>query len=365
MAGDRGRDLTFSILSDTDKLDLAKPAQDLDDLGRAAEDAGKGLDGLDQATRGVGLERVGTDARQTAAKVDSAFDTIARSSKTAARKVDDNTDSMKRSMRDVGDEAGSTAREAAASFGSSGDIGDALQELAANAPSVLGPLGLAFGAVAGIGVGLFRTKTEELKARVDELVDQFIEAGGRLSKEVVDAEVLNLAKSGDIKRLREMVEQYGLAGVKYEDLVRAKAGDAEAMERVNAALEVEETRRKATTDELDKSQAAVAALRNELDGTAEVMAQAEAVTRDYNSATSEVGPVAVTSAEQAQAAWDDLRGGMRNPITGKVTLRRPPPSEYSAMRDAIQRGIGVIPVRLRVTGQNPFTNNANNSRYRN
>lgn len=364
MAGDRARDLTFSILSDTDKLDLGEAAQDMEDLGRAAQDSGRDLDNLDQAAKGLDLDRVGADAKATARKVDSAFDAIARSTKVGAAKVDDNADSMKRSMKDVGDEAGSTAREAAASFGSSGDIGDAMQELAANAPSVLGPLGLAFGAVAGIGVGLFRTKTEALKERVQELVDAMLEAGGQLSKEAVDAEVLNLAKSGDIERLREMVDLYDVAGVKYEDLVRAKAGDAEAMDRVNEALDVEEKRRKGTTDEMDKSAAAVAVLRAQIDETASVMADAKAVTDSYNSATQESGDQVVETVETTIGAWDDLRGSMVDPITGKVTVQAPPTARLREIRRQIAAGIGVIPVSLRVQGQSPYANNANNSRYR-
>lgn len=390
---DRGRDLTFSILSDADKFDLDQPARDMDRLGQSADDAGKRLDRvgdqakdagralddglsedartaireldkLEQQARDVDLEaNLGQDAKDAARKVDSAFDTIARASKRSAADLDDDTGKMKNSLRDVGDEAGSTAREAAASFSSSGDIGDALQELAANAPSVLGPLGLAVGAAAGVGVGLWRAKMEALKESVDEMVDEMIEAGGRLSDAFIDNKVQELAKEGELKQVKALVEQYDILGVSYYDLARAKAGDAEAIDRVNAALDAESSRRKQNEDDLIRSEAAVAALRDQYDSSAEALKLAQEATEQYTNATSNSGETAKTAAQTARGAWDDLRGAMADPIRGKVLLQKPSRADYVSVRQDMLRGIGtlVIPVR---PGQSRFTNNANNSRYR-
>lgn len=362
---DRGRDLKFSILSDTSKFDLGDAGNQLDDLGDATRTAGRTLDDLDRDASRVNLEdTLGGDAKRTAAKVDTAFDAIARSSRTAARKLDDDTDKIRTSVRDVGDEAGSTAREAAASFGSSGDIGDALQELAANAPAALGPLGLAFGAIAGIGVGLFRAKTEALKERVDELVDAMIDAGGRLSKEFVDSEVLKLVKDGEAARLEELVKRYKLVGVTVRDVIRARAGDEDALRRVQAALDRETRRRKASTDEMGRSEAAVAALSDGINAGAEALRLAKEATEDYRNATGDAAKTVKTSAATAKGSWDDLRANLGKPIRPRVVAQMPSASELAAIRSGIMRGIGTIPVQFRKPGQSPYTNNANNDRYR-
>lgn len=393
MASGRGRDLTFSLLSDASKFDTSKAAAQLEDLGDSAKGAGDDLDALateartaagrvetelsdmgreaarrletlNRDARDVNLEdTLGRDAKATAGKVDDAFDAIARSAKAGSRKVDTETRDMRGSLKDVSDEAGQTSREMAASFGSSGDIGDALQELAANAPAALGPLGLAFGAVAGIGVGLFRARTEALKERVDELVDAMIDAGGRLSKEFVDSEVLKLVKDGEAGRLEELVKRYKLVGVTVRDVVRARAGDEEALKRVQAALATETRRRKSSTDEMGRSEAAVAALSDGITQGADALRLAKEATEDYQNATGDAAKTAKGAAKTAKGAWDDLRANLGRPIRPRVIADLPSASELAAVRSGIMRGIGTIVVPVK-PGQSRFANTADNSRYR-
>ena len=121
---DKGRDFKISILSDADKFDLSGPANDLEDLGRAAKDTSDqvdkslgdmGQDGLKRFTNEVKdsadkvdreLKNIGKDelnqfedkAKSTAKKVDNAFDVIAKSSKSNMRKVDDDLHKAEKSQ---------------------------------------------------------------------------------------------------------------------------------------------------------------------------------------------------------------------------------------------------------------------------
>lgn len=364
----RGRDLTFSLLSDTDKFDLGRAADDLDDLGRSAGDAGRDLADL---TRRTDLEgTLGRDARQTARKVDDAFDTIARASSRARRDLGDDTRRMTGHLDDVGDEARSTAREAAASFSSGGDIGDAFQELAANAGQTFGPIGDALGAVAGIGIGLFLAETEKMKERVDELVTEMIESGGRLSEEFIGTKLQEMATEGDLKRLKELAEASDIAGVNFQDLARAKAGDTEAQKRLNDALDEAEGKFAALNDEAgninstnELMRARIEVLRNEFRDEAEAMGLAEEAARDYATTTAATTDQVAAHVATAGGAWDDLRGNMQRGIAAKVTLKTPTAAELSRLRNDMTAGLGTIVIPVK-PGQSPYANTAANSRYR-
>jgi hypothetical protein len=360
---DRGRDLGVKVLSDVSQFDLSKPADQLDDVAAAAAamvddtdkatdelkrlatqgaDAQRALDKLSQEARDNDLDRVGTDAKTTATKVDGAFDAIARSSRSAAGKVDDGTDRMRGSLRDVRDEAGSTAREAAASFGSTGDIGDALQELSANAPAALGPLGLAFGAVAGIGVGLFRAKTEALKQRVDDLVDAMIAAGGKISEATITDSLSELAKDGTLKGLKDIAND---AGQSFVDLARARAGDADAAERgMRAARKVE----KSLLDQADAGKVLSADEEIRLRATrdyiqamsegSEAIDLAREATGLYSTATGKAGD----SLDQAKIASRELRGELSEPIVANVRVNAPTRAYLNGVAADLADGIGPI-----------------------
>lgn len=367
MAGDRGRDLTFSILSDTAKLDLAGPAQDLDDLGRAAGEAGRDLERLDDVVQGSKVERLGDDAKATARKVDDAFDAIARSSRKGARKVDDDTDTMRRSFGDVRDEAADTGREMAASFsGSSDDIFDAFQELGANAGTAFGPVGIAAGVAAAAGVGLIRAEQEKLREMTSDLVQEMIEAGGQLTEAAITSRINTMAAE-DPKGLTKYNAAALEAGITIRDLTRARAGDGEAAARVIEKL-----------DELDKAQRdeakaaggaiaqrtrsseALAGLRAELGLTAEATEAAEAAVATATTASSST---VQTAATETGAAWDDLRANLGKPIKARVVADRPSPSEIAAVVGYIKSRIGTIVVPLK-PGQTKWTNTASNDRYR-
>lgn len=320
MAADRGRDLKFSILSDSTRFDVDPVAQGLQDMARSASDAARDLDRLDRDARGLDLDRVGDDARAAARQVDTAFDTIARASRTSATKVDASTDKMRDDLDGVKEEAGQTAREMGASFSAAGDIGDAFQELAAQAGQYFGPIGTALGVAAAVGVGLFREQTEKLKEQVGEIVDAIIDGGGRIDEAFVNVKLAEFAKDGELAKIERLVELYNLAGISYRDVARAKAGDAEASARVTEALQAETDRRKSTTEELTRSEAAVAAITDMIGAEQEAMRLAQAAAADYGEASLDATTTAKEAVSQASSAWDDLKATYGEDVVGTVRL---------------------------------------------
>lgn len=388
---DRGRDLKIGVLSDASRFDLSDPADQLEDVGRRAEDMGhkvdestdelkrlaaqgkdaqRELDRLSQANRDNDFDRLGTDAHQAGRKVERAFDGIDDAARRSRRKVDDSTDGMKTSLRDVGDEAGSTAREAAASFSGSGDIGDALQELAANAPSVLGPLGLAFGTVAGIGVGLFRAQAEKIKEQVKTLVDQMIEDGGRLSRETINNRLQELAGEGELARLKEMAEALDLAGVSYSLLANAKAGDEEALRSLNTALDENAERYAALNDEAgnvsgvnELMRSRIRQVRNEFAEQNQTVDLTREAISNYRDATVSTRKTVVQQVDGISGAFDDLRSSTAKPIAQRVRLDRPSDSAIAEWRRNLAQQIGTLVVPVQ-PGQTRTSNTSDNSRYR-
>lgn len=345
MAGNRSRDLMFSILSDASKFDAAAPARDLDDLAGAADTAGASLADLDAARERVDLDRLGKDAKDTARKVDSAFDAIARSSKTAERKLDTNTREMRGSFRDVRDEAADTGREMGASFtGGVDDLQGAVQELAANAGVAFGPVGIAAGVAASVGVGLIRAQAEELKTLASEMVEEMVDAGGRLTAEVINAKILARATDdpGAFTKEKRVVEELGLV---WNDYARAKAGDPKAAKRsiqqiADASTKLTEQAAAAgsASGAMYTQQTALNQLSGELGLTAEAYRIAEEATGAIASSTDH----AAGKTDTMRDSWETARGVMADPITGEVKLNTPSPGRLSGIRRDLADGIGPI-----------------------
>ncbi|PPI28204.1 hypothetical protein [Rathayibacter sp. AY1B5] len=227
----------------------------IDDSARDADRTGRKIgDGLSD-----GVKDGTKDSERAVEKLEGSFkdlaDGVKRESKSAGSSLGDE---VKRGsaeasdgIREVGDEAASTAKEAAASFdGSAESIGDAFQEVAANAFAGFGPAGLIAGVAAAAGIGLVLSaleaggeETEEYKARVGELTDKFIEAGGQgeLSFEQVADSLRKMATEGDdvAGTLADILERADKTGVSVEDLTKAFTGNEEAIDRqINAAKDI-------------------------------------------------------------------------------------------------------------------------------
>lgn len=254
---DRGRDLKISVLSDADRFDLSDPADQLERLGDNAKDAGRDLDKttdelrrlalqgqdaqreldrLNAEAKGNDIDALGKDAKDTATKVDSAFERIAASSKSNLRKVDDDLDRAGKGMDDFKDEAQSTAREAGASFsGSFDDVADTIQEVAANAFAGFGPLGAAAGLAAAAGMGYVISKVQESRERVKELTGAFLD----LRKQGIDPaadSAAHLADELDAAQLSQFKRDADELGLSYEVLKAAFDGNAEAIETARNAI---------------------------------------------------------------------------------------------------------------------------------
>lgn len=379
MADTRGRDLKVSILSDTSKFDLSDAADDLDDLAQSSDkatdelrrlaaqgqDAQRELDRLNSEVKDNGLERLGTDAKETARKVDAAFDDIARSARTSSRKVDDETHDMRDSLNDVKDEARDTAREMGASFSGGGDIADGLQEVAANAGRYLGPIGEAGGLVGAAFIGLFMAQMEELRQQASALFDDMIESNStKLSKTVIDARI-NAAASEDpgafgkeFEQVEKLIENYHLLGITVEDVIRAKYGDVEASSRVDDAIASNKRRLQGHVDELgnwvDGNETARAAL-DQLKGKVDESSGAYALATRAMDANRRSTDETKSSVDKVKEAFGKARAAMGDPIEAEVNVNAPTPYELAKIRLDMQRYYERNPVTIPVKpGQRPI-----------
>lgn len=258
---DRGRDLKFSILSDVDQFDTDKPAKGLEDLGDAAELAGRRLVDLDRdADRpSRSMDSLGRTAVDVAGDVDRSFDKIARSSKAAARKVDADLDDAGAGMNDFKDEAAGTAREVGASFsGSFDDVAGGIQETLANALAGFGPIGAAAGLAAAAGIGLLTKglqdatdKANAAKDRVIQLSAAIRDVGGDISKIDVAGKIaewddaiadnkswFEVWQKDNTTNLEKFSDEATKAGLKVTDFVRGMSGhDIGAASRSLAEIE--------------------------------------------------------------------------------------------------------------------------------
>jgi len=375
VAADRGRDLQFRVLSDLSQLDLDEGARQLDDLGDAGktagdklgnafDDAGRSVDDLGDKTRGVGrdiadnvepatrgVDDLGDKARDVATRVGRAFEDISRSSRTNVRKVDDDLDDAKKGLDDFKEEAAGSGREAAASFsGGFDDITGFIQETAANAFSGFGPLGAAAGVAAAAGIGVLtklwednKQKAEEAKEEVRGWVDAFVEGQGRIQEAAIQTKLQELL--GDPDTYKQIATDATEAGIAVADYARAKAGDAEQAKKVSQRV-------RELSDALDANQSRTT------ESEAATLDQANALKR----VAKELG-ITTGNISTAESAWKDLDQATRNGIVANLSVDVPTPAQLDAINRRVRSGIGRIVIPLEV-GQNPYTNNANNSRYR-
>lgn len=325
---DPKRDLKVGVLSDTDRFNLSRPAEELEDLGDKARDAGQDLSqlaregdelrslgqdasgaaqdvekladkgdklrdlGADADRAGADVQGLGDDVDKAATQVDGAFDKIAAASKRSTDKVDAAARDGGESLRDMGEEGQGTAREMAASFDGSADgIKDAMQEAAANVLATLGPLGAAAGVAAAVGIGLLRGKAEALKEQVSELVGVLIDGGGKLDRSAVADQLRKFAEDGSIT---ELADQARRAQVPVSDYLRALAGDPEALERTRAALGKYQGDVKSLnfSDTLDATSLAADGMRVKLAETGDAYALAQGAADAYQRSLDEL-PTAV------------------------------------------------------------------------
>jgi len=289
--------------------DLTRDAQDtgrrtadaLEEIGDGAKDAGRDL----ERHLEDGAEAGESAAKGLEAKFRDVFGKVRGDAKVAGDKIgteiETGTEQAEGGLDEFKDEANSTAREAAASFdGSADSIGDAFQEVAANAFAGFGPAGAiaGLGIAAGIGIGmaaLNQTAEEaaETKQRIIDLAGAIRDAGGDLEKidwvgqfrdfgnEIVDAkswfEPWQDAGVTAFERISEEAERFGLD---YAQLFQGMAGDQDNAAR---SLDVINDKIAELTREYDASVQAQVNMSDERGRSASVIADEVAGLEDLKS----------------------------------------------------------------------------------
>jgi hypothetical protein len=344
-------DIENGLEQTSDALDaLAKASQ------RAAREGGRALsDGFEDGARDAerAVDRLGDDmgdsvkagARdvdQETEKLEKSFKELADTAKKETRDLGDGmgtsvkkgTDDAKEGLGEFKDEANSTAREAAASFdGSAESIGDAFQEVAANAFAGFGPAGAAAGLLAAAGLGVIFSKLQEggeeseaFKEKVAELGAEFIDAGGKgeASLEYVIDKLKELATTTEdgvinLQQLQEAVEGAG-NGKNFEDIARAVAGAGgnidelvEKQKKVLEQLEEEaqtsdQTATGVYRDNLKKAQAQQLVV-DELEKARIAADAAKAGEEAYAASGGEALQAKADLISNIDAAYDDAAGG--------------------------------------------------------
>lgn len=300
---------------------------------RGTKDASEGLEDVADA-----LDDLEKDGEQATEKLEKGFKELADASKRAG---DDVGDGMKKGfnkaeegVKEFGNEANSTAKESAASFdGSAESIVDSFQEIAANAFAGFGPAGAIAGLAMAAGIGLAvkgfednEVAAEELRVKVGELTEKFIESGktGSVSleqyidtnKEMAtvtdDAEVslvdLDTAASGDAKTMQELAEAMAGLGGKTEDVIKS----------TETRLEQLEAERKAALDGRNINEEKVAGIDKEIEAVKQVtdelklQAEAEIEAANAQEAANAIGLPALEAraamTEMVDDAYDEAAG---------------------------------------------------------
>jgi ABC-type transporter Mla subunit MlaD len=246
------RDLLRGTKSVEDAFDDV--ADSLDDVVR---DSDRSLEKLEDSFEDLGdtIDDVRRDGAESLGRLERTFRDVADASKDAGRDVGRNMDEgfekAKRGADEFKDEANSTAKEAAASFdGSAESIGDAFQEVAANAFAGFGPLGAAAGIAAAAGLGVVsqtilgqQEAADELKARLADAYKTAAEEGrayldtAQIIAEASDL-MFNTDRAAEWKRVQEDAKELGLD---VYDVIAANAGAQDkqrlVQERINALID--------------------------------------------------------------------------------------------------------------------------------
>jgi len=314
-----GNDLTFSIASDTTDFDrgirkgVIEPLEDaqeaLDDLGNS-----RSLDELEDAMRDAQRD---TERFEDSIKdVRDALGKAGRAGKDIGDDVKSGTDRAKRGIDDMRDEAADTGREMAASFKEPADALDAVQELAANALSGLGPAGVVAGGAAAVGIGVVTSVLQEQQEEADRLKEKMagmyqeaVESGREYLDEAQIIKAVN-----DIMFDPENADIYKQAksdaetlGVTLNDVLLAQAGDQES---INKLIEA---------------------------GTqkAEAMRDTQLGTRDANVLTAEALGNAITRYEDLNKLGEDNRARAERSLELERQLGERESANQAAAREAI------------------------------
>jgi hypothetical protein len=212
----------------------------LQDAEKALEDLGKSS-GPEQLERDLKdaqkeTERLADDTKDTAREIDRAYKQAGQDIK---KGVGDG-------LQEATGEAKQSGREAAASFsGEWDDVGDFIQETAANAFGGFGPLGAAAGIAAAAGIGVItntilsqQEAADELKERLSAAYQAAAEEGrnyldtAQIVAEASDL-MFNKDRADEWKQVQADAKQLGLETY---DVIAANAGQTDKQREVQAAI---------------------------------------------------------------------------------------------------------------------------------
>lgn len=193
------------------------------------------------------LDDVAKDSKDAANDMERSFRDMVQDAKKVEKGVGDIDGGFKKAsagMDDFKSEANQTAKESAASFdGSAESIGDAFQEVAANAFAGFGPAGAVAGIAAAAGIGVVIKAFEDIglaqeanEQEIADWADAYIEAGSNvLSASQIIAGAQDIIT--DPEKWRAAQDNAKLWGVTVETAVLAAAGNEPSLRAVERALE--------------------------------------------------------------------------------------------------------------------------------
>ncbi len=212
---------------------------------RGVGDMGEALENLQDS-----VTDVQKDGDKSLEKLEKSFAEVAKASRTAGddikkgigKDTKDATKDANEGLQNMKEEALSTAKESAASFdGSAESIIGSFQEIAANAFTSFGAVGVSAGLAAAAGIGLIsaamvqaEADAVEAQTRVSELGTAMIEAGSEGSKpiETVVSDLLQIVTNGTeaVKTFKDIQKEATDLKLDANLLATAYAGGQEAID---------------------------------------------------------------------------------------------------------------------------------------
>lgn len=178
------------------------------------EEAEDAFDSLEKAAKNADLDTELTKAQKATDKLDDELDDARDALKRLGFAARDAGDDSKRGMdraeegvKEFGEEANSTAKEAAASFdGSAESILDVFQEVAANAFAGFGPAGALAGLAIAAGIGIAVSAFQEAEEAAEELRLKAIEYADQARDAGVSTDTWLTGATRMVERIRELEE---------------------------------------------------------------------------------------------------------------------------------------------------------------
>lgn len=325
--------LKLDVLANTRQLvsEMKKGGTSIEDVSDALDDLARDGDGAGEKLE-KSFKDLAREARQSGGVVE---DSIGKSFKKADRDVQNFGSNARDELRD-------SAREGAASFdGEISDVGDVLQETAAN----LGPAGLigagligALTAVATQSVEAWNEKIQGIKDATAEMwADASAEGQGYIDAEAVRAETARLLWD---KSLEEQFRAAQSAGISRAELATALAtGEGETYDRVHEAImAAREEERQAALDSMAAStdgnvalQDATAAVNSELARTVTILEEKASATEANKKTAADVAEAEKLQQQElreqiartraaAQTRYEEMAKQWANPIKGRVQV---------------------------------------------